>query len=496
MNNHKIIVNNLLYCGKIWLEEVEFMKTRTRFAPSPTGFMHIGNLRTAIFEYLVAKHDKGDFILRVEDTDQNRKVEGAIDFIYDTLKLCNIDISEGPNNEGNFGPYIQSERLELYKHYAEELVKMGKAYYCFCTEETLEKMREYADKKKIPFMYDGRCSHLTKEEIDEKIKNGEKYVIRQKMPKEGISIVHDVVYGDIKVENKVLEDQILLKSDGYPTYNFANVIDDHLMEISHVIRGNEYLSQTPKYNLLYEAFGWNAPTYIHVPMVLGEDGNKLSKRNGDASFMDLYNEGYLPEAVVNYLVLLGWSPDKNQELFSMNELIENFDANRISKSPSSYDIKKLRWFNQKYIKNLSDEDYLKFVRPFLTIDVSDKSEEWINKLLLIYKEHISYGKEINDVVGIFFNSNISISEENKAFLESDENIPVVINAYKEELSKIKEWNVPNIAEVINIVKEKTGVKGKLLYMQMRIKISGVEHGPELPDEIYLIGQEEVIKRLS
>ena len=472
------------------------MKSRTRFAPSPTGFMHIGNLRTAIFEYLVAKHDGGDFILRIEDTDQNRKVDGAIDFIYNTLKLCNMDIDEGPNNEGKFGPYIQSERLDLYKKYAEELVTSGHAYRCFCTEETLTAMREEADKRKVPFMYDGRCSHLTEEEIKEKMDAGMPYVIRQKMPKYGVSVVHDVVYGDVRVENKVLEDQILLKSDGYPTYNFANVIDDHLMEITHVIRGNEYLAQTPKYNLLYEAFGWNPPTYIHVPMVLGEDGNKLSKRNGDASFMDLYNEGYLPEAIVNYLVLLGWSPSENKEVYSMEELIKAFDMNRISKSPSSYDIKKLRWFNAKYIKALSDEDYLKFVKPFLTLDVSNKSGEWINKLLLIYKYHLSFGKEINDLVTIFFNDNINISEENMEFLRSDENIPKVIDCYREELSNLDEWNVDNIANVINIVKEKTGVKGKLLYMPIRIKISGVEHGPELPDEIYLIGKEKVLDRLK
>ena len=472
------------------------MKTRTRFAPSPTGFMHIGNLRTAIFEYLVAKHDDGDFILRVEDTDQSRKVEGAIDFIYNTLKLCDIKIDEGPNNEGEFGPYIQSERLDIYKKYAEELVKMGKAYRCFCSEETLEAMRKRADEKKVPFMYDGRCSHLTEDEIERRIAAGEKYVIRQKMPKDGVSVVRDVVYGNVKVENKILEDQILLKSDGYPTYNFANVIDDHLMEITHVIRGNEYLSQTPKYNLLYEAFGWNPPTYIHVPMVLGEDGNKLSKRNGDASFMDLYNEGYLPEAVVNYLVLLGWSPDNNQEIYTMDELVKSFDINRISKSPSSYDIKKLRWFNAKYIRNLSDEDYLKFIKPFFTIDVSDKSEDWVNRLLITYKDHISYGKEINDVVSIFFNDDINISEENKAFLESDESIPVVINAYYEELEKLASWDIESLANVINIVKEKTGVKGKLLYMPIRIKISGVEHGPELPDELFLIGRDKVLNRLK
>ena len=472
------------------------MESRTRFAPSPTGFMHIGNLRTAIFEYLVAKHDGGNFVLRIEDTDQTRKVDGAIDFIYDTLKLCDIKIDEGPNNEGKFGPYIQSERLHLYKEYAEKLVEMNEAYYCFCTEDTLEEMRAEADRKKIPFLYDGRCSKLSKEEIDAKIKNGEKYVIRQKMPKEGTSIVHDLVYGDITIENKVLEDQILLKSDGYPTYNFANVIDDHLMNITHVIRGNEYLSQTPKYNLLYKAFGWEEPTYIHVPMVLGEDGNKLSKRNGDASFMDLYNDGYLPNAIVNYLVLLGWSPDDNKEVFTMDELIEKFDAKRISKSPATYDIKKLRWFNQKYIKNLSDEEYLEFVRPFLTYDISNKSEEWVNKLLLIYKDHISYGKEINEVVSIFFNDELNISKECLEFLESDENIPVVINAYKEEINNITDWNVENISIVINKVKEKTGIKGKLLYMPIRIKISGVEHGPELPDEIYLIGKDKVLERLN
>ena len=472
------------------------MKVRTRFAPSPTGYMHIGNLRTAIFEYLTAKHENGDFILRIEDTDLTRKVDGAIDFIYDTLKICNIDISEGPNNPGEYGPYIQSERLKIYQDYANKLVENGKAYYCFCTEDDLIKMRKKAEEDKVAFLYDGRCSKLSQEEIAEKLKNNTPYVIRQKMPKEGISIVNDLVYGEIKVENKVLEDQILIKSDGYPTYNFANVIDDHLMNITHVIRGNEYLSQTPKYNLLYEAFGWEMPTYIHVPMVLGSDGNKLSKRNGDASFMDLYNEGYLPEAIINYLVLLGWSPETNQEIYSMEELIKVFNPKRISKSPATYDIKKLQWFNQKYIKSLSDEEYINYIKPFLNHDVTNKSEEWINKLLLIYKDHISYGKEINDVVNIFFNDEINISKENQEFLESDPMINEVINCYKEELANLKEWRVEDIANVINIVKEKTGVKGKLLYMPIRIKISGVEHGPELPDEIYLIGKEKVIDRLS
>ena len=314
-------------------------KVRTRYAPSPTGFMHIGNLRTAIFEYLLAKQNDGDFILRIEDTDQTRKVEGAVEFIYDTLNLCNIKINEGPISGGNYGPYFQSERLDLYRKYAFELVDMGKAYYCFCNEEKLNELREQASADKIPFMYDGSCKKLTEDEIQEKISNNEPYVIRQKMPKTGTSSYIDLVYGKIEVENKILEDQILLKSDGYPTYNFANVIDDHLMAITHVVRGNEYIMSTPKYNLLYDAFNFEQPTYIHLPMVLGEDGTKLSKRNGDASFMDLYNEGYLPEAIINYLALLGWSPENNEEIFSMEDLIRLFNPSRINKSPATFDIK-------------------------------------------------------------------------------------------------------------------------------------------------------------
>lgn len=474
------------------------MKVRTRFAPSPTGFMHIGNLRTAIFEYLVAKKDGGDFILRIEDTDQERKVEGAVDFIYDTLNLCHFDIDEGPNNEGEVGPYIQSERKEIYGKYAHELVKMGKAYYCFCTEDELEEQRKRAEERKKAFMYNGKCSFLTEEEIKEKLDAGIPYVIRQKMPKEGFTMVHDMVYGTVKIENKVLEDQILLKSDGYPTYNFANVIDDHLMGITHVIRGHEYLDQTAKYNLLYDAFGWEAPTYIHVAMVLGEDGTKLSKRNGDASFMDLYHEGYLPEAIVNYLVLLGWSPATNQEIFTMDELIKAFDPKRISKSSSQYDIKKLQWVNAHYIKNMDDDAYLAFVKPFLTEvhDLSSKSEEWINHLLLIYKNHISYGKEIVSETEMFFTGMKERSEECKEFLQSDESIPKTIEAFKEEILNITDWSVEAISNAINVVKEKTEAKGKLLFMPIRIMASGIMHGPELADTIYLLGKEEVLKNLE
>ncbi len=473
------------------------MKARTRFAPSPTGYMHIGNLRTAIFEYLIAKANDGEFILRIEDTDQARKVEGAIDFIYDTLKLCNMKVDEGPNNEGKFGPYIQSERKEIYKQYAEKLVVMGKAYYCFCSEERLNELRDKAEKAKRPFMYDGHCKKYSKEMIAEKIKNGEKYVIRQAMPKYGTSDFEDVVYGKIKVDNSVLEDQILLKSDGYPTYNFANVIDDHLMGITHVIRGNEYLAQTPKYNLLYEAFGWEAPTYIHVPMVLGSDGVKLSKRNGDASFMDLYNEGYLPSAIVNYLVLLGWSPFDNQEIFSMEELIKNFDPKRISKSPAVYDVKKLNWMNFQYLKKMEAEKYVNFIKPFLAkaYNLEDKSEEWVDKLILLYQNHINYGEEIVKEVDLFFKDEITLNVECQEFMNS-EGILNTLKVFTEKIKSISTWDVDSINNIINEVKEEANVKGKMLYMPLRIATSGQMHGPELPDTIYLLGKEKVLKRLE
>lgn len=471
------------------------MKVRTRYAPSPTGFMHIGNLRTAIFEYLLAKKYNGDFILRIEDTDQEREVEGAIDFIYNTLDLCGFKIDEGPNNEGNFGPYIQSKRKDIYKEYALKLVEMGKAYYCFCSEEELTKMREKADARKKPFLYDGRCSRLSKEKIEENLKNNVPYVIRQKMPKEGVTIVEDLIYGKVKIDNSILDDQILLKSDGFPTYNFANVIDDHLMEITHVIRGKEYLDQTAKYNLLYEAFGWEKPTYIHVAMVLGEDGNKLSKRNGDASFMDLYNEGYLPEAIVNYLSLLGWSPETNQEVFSMEELISNFNEERISKSSSQYDVKKLKWFNHQYINKMDDEKYLSWIKKYFSNEC-DKSEEWLNHLLLIYKSHLNYGKEINELTSSFFNKEFVIDEEAKEFMESDEVIPKVVEVFKEKIESTSNWSVEALQEVINNVKEKAGVKGKMLFMPIRIAASGIMHGPELADTLYLIGKEEILNRLK
>jgi len=488
----------LLIYDKIKEEKGDKMKkVRTRFAPSPTGFMHVGNLRSAIFAYLVAKRYNGKFILRIEDTDQERYVEGAIEFIYNTCNLCGLIPDEGPFTGGNYGPYIQSERLHIYQEYAHKLVKMGQAYYCFCAEERLEELRTKAEVLKVAFLYDGHCKNLSKEEIEQRIKSGEKYVIRQIMPKAGLSIYNDLVYGEMTFENKLLEDQILLKSDGFPTYNFANVIDDHLMEITHIIRGNEYLTSTPKYNHLYDAFGWEKPIYIHLPMVVDYNLKKLSKRHGAASFMDLYNNGYLPEAIVNYLSLLGWSPETTEEIFSLEELIKIFDPSRINKSPAVYDVKKLNWVNSHYIKKLNLDELIKITLPPLKekYDLSDKSEKWIKHLIQIYRDHISYGKEIVEVTDLFFKKDIILDDECLEFINSDDSKKVV-NSFYNNIKNITDWSIDNIVDAINKTKEVTGIKGKNLYMPIRIMVSGQMHGPELPDTVYLLGRDTVTNRLS
>ena len=354
---------------------------RTRFAPSPTGYMHIGNLRTALYEFLIAKSAGGSFILRIEDTDQERFVEGATDIIYKTLEMSGITHDEGPDVGGEYGPYIQSERKNDYIKYAKELIEKGEAYYCFCTKERLDSLKTNTGHEDIVH-YDRHCLNLSKEEIEENLKNGVPYVIRQKI-KEGKTTFHDEVYGSITVDNSEMEDQILIKSDGYPTYNFANVIDDHAMNITHVVRGAEYLSSTPKYNLLYEAFGWDIPTYVHLPAVMKDQHHKLSKRNGDASFQDLVAKGYLPKAIVNYIALLGWSPSINQEIFTMEELIENFSIEGLSKSPAIFDIVKLTWMNGEYIKKMDFDEFYELAEPELKQKVLT-----LKRLLDIFRQEL------------------------------------------------------------------------------------------------------------
>ena len=340
-------------------------KVRTRFAPSPTGYMHVGNLRTALYAYLVAKKDGGTFILRIEDTDQQRKVEGAEDIIYNTLRQCGLRWDEGPDIGGPVGPYVQSERMGMFIDYAKQLVESGHAYYCFCDKDRLEQMKTIQKASGQPTRYDGHCRNLSKEEVEARLAAGEPYVIRQKMPLEGTTTFHDEIFGDITVENSTLDDQVLIKRDGMPTYNFANVVDDHLMGITHVIRGNEYLSSTPKYNLLYQAFGWEIPVYIHCPPVMKNATEKLSKRNGDASFEDLVAKGYLKDAVLNYIALLGWNPKGEEEIFTLDELVREFSPEDISKSPAIFDPQKLRYINAEYLRRMDEETCYETVLPWM-----------------------------------------------------------------------------------------------------------------------------------
>lgn len=471
-------------------------KIRTRYAPSPTGYMHIGNLRTALYEYLIAKHDGGDFILRIEDTDQEREVEGAVDMIYDVMEKTGLYYDEGPDKPGNVGPYVQSQRLAIYKEYADKLVDLGGAHYCFCDEETIEEAKK-ENEGNIELGYIDPCKSLSIEEARQRIANGEKYVVRQTIPSTGVTYFDDEVYGRIEVENAGLSEGVLLKSDGYPTYNFANIVDDHLMNITHVVRGNEYLSSTPKYNLIYQAFGWDTPTYIHCPPVMKDETHKLSKRNGDASFQDLTAKGFLSEAILNYIALLGWSPKVEQELFTLDELIQEFSVDRISKSGAIFDIDKLKWINSQYLKKKSLEEVVELCLPFLqkVYDLSDKSQEWIEKLIDTHRDHIQYGEEIVEQVALFFEDEMKVSEEAQEFMK-DEAIPHTLEVFKSHLEQLSEedFNEDNVFACIKATQKEAKAKGKMLYMPIRIATTGIMHGPDLAKSIVLLGKEKVLSR--
>ena len=472
---------------------------RTRFAPSPTGFMHVGNLRTALYEYLIAKSQKGSFILRIEDTDRERLVEGATAVIYNTLEKVNLKHDEGPDVGGEFGPYIQSERKHLYKDYALELVKKGHAYYCFCTSERLASLH---DENGLGG-YDRHCRDLSQEEIDKLLADNVPYVIRQKMPLEGSTTFHDAVYGDITIENTELEDQVLLKSDGYPTYNFANVVDDHLMNITHVVRGNEYLTSTPKYNLLYEAFGWEIPTYVHLPMIMGknEDGSvsKLSKRHGSTGFADLVNDGYLPEAIVNYIALLGWAPkDSNQEIFSLSELEELFSIDGISKSPAVFDYDKLTWLNGEYIRKMSADEFLVNAMPEYRSVFGNKPIDW-EILSSILQPRITKFNQIPEMIS-FLNEIPEYSDElfiNKKSKATKENGAVMLKAAIELLEALPKWELTTLHDELMALAQKLEVKNGTLLWPVRIAASGVTVTPGGAMEILaILGKEESIRRLK
>lgn len=476
-------------------------KVRTRFAPSPTGYMHIGNLRTALYEYLVAKkEDDGVFILRIEDTDQGRLVEGATDIIYNTLKQVGLKHDEGPDVGGDYGPYVQSERMKsgVYKEYAWKLIERKGAHVCFCQEEDIEEQRKIALAKNTSFKYDDPCKYLSKEEIDKRIAAGEKYVIRQNINPEGTTSFDDEVYGTITVENSTLDESILLKSDGFPTYNFANVIDDHMMDITHVVRGNEYLSSTPKYNLIYEAFGWNKPTYIHCPPVMKDEQHKLSKRNGDASFQDLVAKGYLPEAIINYIALLGWAPETEQEIYTLDELKKAFNVKRINTSGAIFDIEKLKWMNGMYLRSKSFEDYYELVLPYINEAVINPVYDR-REIAKILQPRVSILSEIKDMLDFFdtypvYENSFYINKK----MKTNEEISLAsLKEARKVLAEIKDWKEEVIHDELMALVAKMGVKnGQLLY-PVRIALSGKQFTPGGAIEIAaILGKEESLRRMD
>lgn len=472
-------------------------KVRTRFAPSPTGYMHVGNLRTALYAYLIAKHEGGDFLLRIEDTDQERLVSGAVDVIYNTLKQTGLIHDEGPDIGGPVGPYVQSERKDIYLEYAKKLVDAGEAYYCFCSKERLDNLREDAESKKETPKYDKHCLNLSEEEIKENLKNNVPYVIRQNNPTKGTTSFDDVIYGNISFDNSELDDMILIKSDGFPTYNFANVVDDHLMSITHIVRGCEYLSSTPKYNRLYEAFGWEIPTYVHCPLITNEEHVKLSKRNGDASFQDLIEKGFLKEAVLNFIALLGWNSGTNKEIFSLDELVEAFDYKHINKAPSVFDRQKLKWMNSQYIKNLDLDVFHEMALPYIKNIV--KSDLDTKKIAELVQGRIETFPEIESHIDFFeelpdYSLDIYVHKKMKTTLENSlENLTKVLP----HLKTLDNWTVDSIHETVFALIAELEIKNGQMLWPIRTALSGKQMTPggafELAD---ILGKEESLKRIE
>ena len=473
--------------------------TVTRFAPSPTGYMNIGNLRTALYSYLISKHDGGKFILRIEDTDRERLVEGATDIIKSTLKITGLNYDEGPDVGGDHGPYVQSERKEIYMEYAKKLVDLGAAYYCFCTKERLEKLHE----EDATGGYDRHCRNLSKEEVEENLKNGVPFVIRQKMPLTGSTSYTDSVFGEITMNNSELQDQILMKADGYPTYNFCHVVDDYLMGVTHVVRGSEYLTSTPKYVLLYDAFGWERPVYVHLPLLMGKnaDGSvsKLSKRHGAVSFQDLLLDGYLPEAITNYIALLGWCPKNSEtEFFSLDDLKAAFTIDGVSKSPAVFDFEKLLWFNGEYIHKLSDSDFDRLVTPFIKSDI--KSNINRDKMLSLLKTRISKLSEIDERMAFFlempeYDKEMFLNKKNK--ISEFELVRSVLESALSILENLDQFDNDSLFAALTPISEKLSVKTGAVMWCIRIAVSGMSATPGGATEIMeVIGKPESISRIK
>ena len=474
------------------------MKIRTRYAPSPTGRMHVGNLRTALYAYLIAKHEGGDFLLRIEDTDQEREVEGAVDIINRTLQETGLIHDEGPDKDGGCGPYVQSERQAqgIYLKYAKMLVEKGEAYYCFCTQERLESLKKTVNGEEI-MQYDKHCLSLSREEVEENLKKGMPYVIRQNNPREGTTTFHDELYGDITVDNAELDDIVLIKSDGFPTYNFANVVDDHLMGITHVVRGNEYLSSAPKYNRLYDAFGWEVPVYVHCPLITDENHKKLSKRSGHSSFEDLVDQGFLPEAVVNFVALLGWSPESDEEMFTLEELVKEFDYHRISKSPAVFDMVKLRWMNGEYIKKMDFERFYTMAEPYLKKVISRPLD--LRKIAAMVKTRIEVFPDIEAHVDFFQEvPEYDVSMYNHKKMKTDpEKGLALLKDVRPLLEAQEDFSNDALFEMLKKYGEEKGYKTGYIMWPIRTALSGKETTPAGATEILdVLGKEESLRRID
>ena len=475
-------------------------KIRTRFAPSPTGRMHVGNLRTALYAYLIAKHENGSFMLRIEDTDQERFVDGALEIIYRTLEKTGLVHDEGPDKDAGYGPYVQSERNAqgIYLKYAKQLIEQGDAYYCFCTKERLESLRANVgeDGKEIS-VYDKHCLHLSKEEVEAKLAAGEPHVIRFNMPVEGTTTFHDDIYGAITVPNNELDDLILIKSDGYPTYNFANVVDDHLMGITHVVRGNEYLSSAPKYNRIYEAFGWEVPTYVHCPLITNEEHKKLSKRSGHSSYEDLLEQGFISEAIVNYVALLGWCPQDNREIFSLEELVKEFDYHHMSKSPAVFDMAKLRWMNSEYMKAMDFDKFYEMALPYIQ-NVIHKDLD-LKKIAQMVKTRIEVFPDIPDLIDFFEEvPEYDVSMYTHKKMKTNPEISLeVLNKILPVLETQEDYSNDALYERLCAFAKENGYKNGQILWPIRTALSGKQMTPAGATEILeVLGKEESVKRLK
>ena len=468
------------------------MSVVTRFAPSPTGYVHVGSQRTALYNYIFARQQGGRFILRVEDTDQNRYVEGAVENLLSSLEQLGIEFDAGPGKEDDKGPYFQSKRNDIYDREVKRLMDEGKAYRCFCTTERLDALRKEQMEKQVPTGYDGTCRNISRKESDERAKT-ETFVIRLKTPEEGLCEFTDIVRGDVKIAWSQVDDQVLVKSDGFPTYHLANVVDDHYMEVTHVIRGEEWLPSVPKHLFLYECFGWQPPQMAHLPLLLNADRSKLSKRQGDVAVEDYLKNGYTPEALNNFLALLGWNPGGKNEIYSMDELIAAFDINKITKAGAVFDVQKLDWMNGQYIKNMDVERYLKEARKWLdNVKVNDKK---LDTALMAVKTSLSTFKDIPEKLSVFTGDPAQPDDEAKNMLELD-STKEVLKTYADKVSQLDELTVEGFISVMKEVQDKTGIKGKNLWMPVRIGLTGEMHGPELGYIVEYLGKDENISRIE